>query len=113
MKRYRTGCKKSKIDGTENIFKSNIALPSNFTLTPIMPPILDQGATPRCVAFSLVTCLDFNKNLSENDNNGEQYNINELYNMRSDPHLDGNGHKRWLAYIKTYWIKINRQSSYI
>ena len=76
MKRYGTGCKKSKIDGTENIFKSNIALLSNFTLTPIMPPILDQGETPRCVAFSLVTCLDFNKNLSENDNNGEQYNIN-------------------------------------
>ena len=105
MKRYGTGCKKSKIDGTENIFKSNIALPSKFTLTPIMPPILDQGETPRCVAFSLVTCLDFNKNLSENDNNGEQYNINELYKMRSDPHLDGMDIKDGLHILKHTGLK--------
>ena len=105
MKRYGTGCKKSKIDGTENIFESKIALPLKFTLTPIMPPILDQGETSRCVAFSLVACLDFNKNLKENDNNGEQYNINELYDMRSNPRQDGMDIKDGLHILKHTGLK--------
>lgn len=89
MRTYGSGCNRSKIDGTEKIFASNIQLPSRFSLTSIMPPILDQGSTSKCVAYSLIACLDYIKNLSENDNDGEQFSIDYLYNLRSNRPDDG------------------------
>ena len=89
MKKYGTGCKKSKIDGSEKIFDTKVSLPIKFSLTSIMPPVLDQGETSKCVAYSLVSCLDFSKNLKENDNNGEQFSINEIYTMRKNKREDG------------------------
>ena len=89
MIRYGTGCQKSKIDGTEKIFDTLIELPKAFTLTPIMPPILNQGATSKCVAYSLVACMDYVKNIKENDNNGDQFNIDEIYGSRQNKHEDG------------------------
>ena len=89
MRKYGTGCKQSKIDGTEKIFDTRITLPLKFSLTQIMPPVLDQGETSKCVAYSLVACMDYIKNIKENDNNGEQFSINELYNMRKNRKEDG------------------------
>lgn len=89
MKTYGTGCKKSNIDGTEKVFDTKISVPSKFSLTSIMPPVLDQGNTSKCVAYSLTACMDFMKNTKENDNNGNQFNIDELYNMRKNKKDDG------------------------
>ena len=89
MKTYGAGCKKSNIDGTEKVFSSNISVPSRFSLTSIMPPILDQGDSSKCVAYSLTACMDFIKNIKENDNNGKQFSIDELYNMRKNKNEDG------------------------
>lgn len=104
MKRYGTGCKKSKIDGSEKIFDVNISVPSRFSLTPIMPPVLDQGETSRCVAFSLVACMDYIKNLKENDNNGLQFNVNELYGMRKNKKEDGMDIKDGLSILLHHGI---------
>lgn len=88
MKRC-TGCKPSELDGTEHIFKTNIQVPQIFSLRPIMPPVLDQGNTNKCVAYALTSFMDWKKNTKENDNNGGQFNIDELYMMRRNPHADG------------------------
>lgn len=81
------GCNISNIDGSEKIFDKKLTLPIKFSLTPIMPPIIDQGESSQCVAASLVACLNYVKNIQENDNN-EQFIINELYRMRKNSKQD-------------------------
>lgn len=97
---YGTGCKPSKIDGTEHIFKANIALPAKFSLKKIMPPILNQGATSKCVAYSLTSYLDWKRNTCENDNNGGQFNIDELYEQRQNRKKDGMAIKDALSILR-------------
>lgn len=107
MKQYGTGCQKSKIDGTEKIFETSISLPKIFSLTPIMAPILNQGNEPKCVAYSLTACMDYMKNIRENDNNGSQFSINELYNMRNNKPQNGMTIKNGLSIILHNGLKTN------
>lgn len=86
--KYKIGCEPSVIDGSEHVFNTNISVPPIFTLRPIMPPIQDQGDTQKCVAYSLTSFLDWKKNTKENDNDGGQFNIDDLY-MRRTTHGDG------------------------
>lgn len=88
-KKYGIGCNKSKLDGSEYIYDKAIGVPDIFSITKIMPPVTDQGNTFKCVAHSTVACMDFFKNSRENDNNGLQYNIDDLYNKRNNPKQDG------------------------
>ena len=82
--KYKAGCKLSPIDGHEHIFKTNVSVPLRFTLRPIMPPVVDQGQTSKCVAYSLASYLDWKKNSHENDKNGNQFNVDQIYMMRKN-----------------------------
>lgn len=109
MKTYGTGCKKSNINGTEKVFDTKIPVPVNFSLTSIMPPVLNQGSEPKCVAYSLTACMDFLKNLRENDNDGMQFSIDELYNMRKNKSDNGMSIKEGLSILLHQGLKIRNK----
>ena len=96
-----TGCRKSVLDGTELKYSVPLKpIPQEYSWIRNMPPILDQGQTPKCVAYSVASVLDWRKNLREGDNNGGQFNINTIYDCRKDKNVDGMSIKEALSFIK-------------
>lgn len=100
-----TGCKKSVLDGTELKYSVPIKpIPQEYSWIRNMPPILDQGQTSKCVAYSVASVLDWKKNLKEGDNNGGQFNIDTIYNCREDKNTEGMSIKEALSFIKNTGI---------
>lgn len=100
-----TGCKKSVLDGTELKYSVPMKpIPQEYSWIRNMPPILDQGQTSKCVAYSVASVLDWRKNLKEGDNNGGQFSIDTIYNCRKDKNTDGMSIKEALSFIKNTGI---------
>lgn len=98
---YGAGCLPSQMDGTEHKYQyQKMELPQEFSYVGVMPPILNQGLTSKCVCYSLTAYLDWNKNQFENDNNGGQYNIDQLYAIRANKNLEGMQIKEALHYLR-------------
>ena len=69
--KYYCGCTPSKLDGTEYNFNEVFdELPEEYNYITVMPPVRNQGQTSKCVCYSITACMDWRKNLNENDNNG-------------------------------------------
>ena len=103
--RYGTGCIESVLDGTEHQYRErSVKTPSAFSYIGAMPPVLNQGATFKCVCYSLCSYLDWKKNTYEGDNNGDQYSIDALYSIRGDKNANGMQIKEALRYLKHYGL---------
>lgn len=97
----RYGCLKSQLDGTEHIWDTEMdQLPTEYSYVTIMPPILDQGATYKCVCYSLTSYLDWKVNRIEGDNISDKFPINTLYAARAHKEWNGMTIKEALAYLK-------------
>lgn len=98
---YGLGCIESKLDGTEHIFKEvDMDLPKRCSYVGVMPPVLNQGKTTKCVCYSLTAYLDWRKNQFEGDNNGGQYSIDALYDIRANKKAPGMSIKEALKYLR-------------
>lgn len=64
------GFKKSKLDGTEQVYSApkTKSLPETFSLRNYLPKAMDQGSNPTCVPCSLSTNINWNINLKNGDN---------------------------------------------
>lgn len=99
--RYGTGCIQSELDGTEYQFQEkSIDVPSEYSYIGMMPPVLNQGRSVKCVCYSLTSYLDWKKNTYEGDNDGGQYDIDALFDIREDKNAPGMQIKEALRYLK-------------
>lgn len=97
---YGTGCTKSKLTGKEKKYTAaKTLLPESYSYINVMPPILDQGQTYKCVAYATTSYMDWRKNKKEGDNNGGQFSIDKLYSIRADKNADGMTIKEALDYL--------------
>lgn len=98
---YGTGCIESKLDGTEYKFEEqSITIPSEYSYIGMMPPVRDQGRSYKCVCYSLTSYLDWKKNSYEGDNNGEQFDVDELFAIREDKQAPGMSIKEALRFLR-------------
>ena len=99
---YGLGCCPSELAGTEHIYnETGVTLPKNFSYVGVMPPVLNQGRTNKCVCYSLTAYLDWRKNCKEGDNDGSQFSVDELYDIRtSKPQDNGMQIKEALRYLR-------------
>lgn len=99
--KYGYGCKPSKMDGTEHKYEyTKTQLPLTYNYVPVMPPVTDQGSSSKCVCHALTAYLDWNKNQFEGDNNGGQFDIDALYDIRSDKKSEGIQIKEALSFLR-------------
>ena len=99
---YGTGCIKTKLTGKERKYSApQCKLPASYSYVNMMPPILDQGQTYKCVAYATTAYMDWRKNKKEGDNNGGQFSIDKLYSIRADKNTEGMTIKEALNYIYT------------
>lgn len=99
--KYGTGCIKSKLDGTEFVFKSRqMSMPTEYSYIGVMPPILNQGATSKCVCYALTAYLDWKKNTLDGRHKGGQFDIDKLYSIREDKNAAGMQIKEALKYLR-------------
>lgn len=111
--KYGIGCVPSVMDGTEYQYQyQKMEIPEEFSYVGVMPPVLNQGRTNKCVCYSLTAYLDWNKNQYEGDNNGEQYDIDSLYNVRARKDLEGMQIKEALKYLRHYGLNGTRINEY-
>lgn len=90
MNKIIFGCKPSVLTGKEPIYSAaNSKLPVTYSYLSVMPPIKDQGQAPKCVAYSTCAWLDWRKNIAEHDNNGDQFDVDKIYNCRADKSAQG------------------------
>ena len=90
MNKIIFGCKPSVLTGKEQIYSAaNSKLPATYSYLSVMPPIEDQGQAPKCVAYSTCAWLDWRKNIAEHDNNGDQFDVDKIYNCRADKSAQG------------------------
>lgn len=86
------GCVKSKLDGSEHVYGSNIpmSLPKKYSYIKQLPKVLDQGDKPICVPCSLACCLNWMLNVqngvSKVDNNIDMM---EIYDRATSKCKDG------------------------
>ncbi len=98
--KYGYGCKPSKMDGTEHKYEyTKTQLPLTYNYVSVMPPVTDQGSSSKCVCHALTAYLDWNKNQFEGDNNGGQFDIDALYDIRSDKKSKGMQIKEALHFL--------------
>lgn len=98
--KYIFGCKKSTIF-IESNFNSIVKFPPTYSYMSVMPPITNQGNTSKCVAYSVASWLDWRKNIGEKDNNGGQFNVDTIYNVRKDKNANGMMITEALHFLKT------------
>ena len=66
------GCIKSKLDGTEWKWNTKFEnLPETYSYVSVMPEVLDQGKSFKCVCYSLTAYLDWLMGRIEGDNVSE------------------------------------------
>ena len=94
------GCLESKLDGSEYIWKTKFSeLPPEYSYITVMPEILDQGNTYKCVCYSLTAYLDWLQGRIEGDNISDNFDIDKLYSIRKRKDLDGMSIKEALHYL--------------
>lgn len=80
------GCVKSKLDGTEHVYGSNVpmSLPKKYSYIKQLPKILDQGDDPMCVPCSISCCLNWMVNVQNGEVKVDNHiDVREIYE-RSD-----------------------------
>lgn len=98
---YGTGYIASEFDGTERVYEPGLfELPEEYDHRDTMPPVLDQGRSSKCVAYSLTSVLDWqvNRMLGVNQSNG--FDIDLLYAQRKDKTKEGMMIKTALNYLR-------------
>ncbi len=86
------GCVRSKLDGTEHIYGSNVpmSLPKKYSYIKQLPKVLNQGSKPICVPCSLSCVLNWMENVqnavSKVDN---KIDMMEIYNRANSKCKDG------------------------
>ena len=83
------GCNVSTQYTNVPTYNTTIKIPQTYDYVSVMPPIENQGVTSKCVAYSICSWLDWRKNISEHDNNGNQFNVDEIYGIRRDKSSNG------------------------
>lgn len=110
---YGTGCAPSKLDGTEYVYDDIFEdVPEEYSFITVMPPVRDQGDTSKCVCYSMTAYMDWLKNLDESDNNGVQFNIDEIYNKRSNKPQEGMTIKEACSLVKRDGLVANNRQVY-
>lgn len=110
---YGTGYIASEFDGTEHKYDPALAeLPEEFDYRDTMPPVLNQGRTSKCVAYSLTSVLDWrvNRILGVNKSNG--FDIDLLYAQRKDKTQEGMMIKTALGYLRHHGLGGHKIDSY-
>lgn len=87
------GCLQSKLDGTEKEVNLNLEVPKTFNIG--MPPVLDQGNTYKCVAYSIHNLINYLINIKKAK---DSISIDEVYNSR-EKKIDGMSIKEALKYV--------------
>ena len=75
-------------------------LPREYSYISIMPPVLDQGKSFKCVCYTLTAYLDWKVNKDEGDNISDNFDINKLYSIRARQDLNGMSIKEALHYLR-------------
>ena len=97
----RYGCIKSKLDGSEYVWDTKMdKLPNEYSYVTVMPKILDQGTTYKCVCYALTSYLDWKVNRMQGDNVSYNFSIDKLYSIRSNKPQNGMSIKEALKYLK-------------
>lgn len=98
---YGTGYIKSELDGTEHKVELDLfEVPEEYSYVTVMPPVLDQGQTNKCVCYSLTGILDWKVNRFKGSNSSNGFDINKLYEQRADKNANGMQIKEALKYLK-------------
>lgn len=99
---YSLGCKKSVLTGKETKYQvpQKYKLPASYNYIGTMPPVINQGSKPICVACAISSLLDWKKNLKEKDNNGGQFSLDTIYNCRKNKNADGMEINEALYFLK-------------
>lgn len=97
----KCGYIKSKLDGTEHIWNTKMdKLPEEYSYISVMPEVLDQGDTYKCVCYSLTSYLDWKVNRLQGDNISDNFDIDKLYSIRTRKDLNGMTIKEALHYLR-------------
>lgn len=99
------GCIKSKIDGTEYLFKEkDFDIPEIYSYEKALPEVLNQKDSSICVPCSISTFLNWDCNLNSGVNNTDnQIDLLEIYNSRQDK-IPGMQIKEALSYLKNHGV---------
>ena len=100
---FGLGCTPSIIDGSEYKFDlvKGWKIPEEYSFKDQMPPILNQGSTNMCIAYSISSHLDWNLNM-DTGNQGQDNHIdrNEIYSARTTPGDRGMTFKEAFSFIR-------------
>ena len=95
------GCIKSKLDGTEWKWNTKFEnLPETYSYVSVMPEVLDQGKSFKCVCYSLTAYLDWLMGRIEGDNVSDNFDIDKLYSIRARKDVEGMSMKEALHYLR-------------
>lgn len=104
MTKNKYGCIKSKLDGSEHVFKAqeSIELPSKYSYKNYLPKVLNQGNKPICVPCSLSSYINWDLNIRNNEDEKDYHvDLNEIYDSRSNDDEDnGMMIKEALSFLK-------------
>lgn len=93
---------KSKIDGSEDIFKASesIELPSRYSYINYLPNVLNQGSKPICVPCSISAYVNWKMNLVDGNEKDNNIDLKSIYSSRSNSSDDGMSFKDALHFMK-------------
>lgn len=104
------GFKKSKIDGTEDVFevRNPLGLPNALSYVKHLPEVMNQGQNPTCVPCSLTSFINFKMNLKTGLNktdNGIDY--KSIYESRTNESDDGMTFKDAFHFLRHSGVSTN------
>lgn len=104
------GFKKSKIDGTEDVFevRNPLGLPDTLSYVKHLPEVMNQGQNPTCVPCSLTSFINFKMNLKTGLNktdNGIDY--KSIYKNRTNKSDDGMTFKDAFHFLRHSGVSTN------
>ena len=105
------GYVKSKLDGSENIFKpnTNLNIPEKYSYIKILPEVINQGNLPICVPCSISSFIDWEINVTRHTNLHKNIiNLSKSFNDISSN--NGMSIKEALKYLKHIGIKVNNEN---
>lgn len=97
----KCGFKPSQFDGTEK--KVNLTkgiVPGSYSLSKLLPPVLNQGDTYKCVAYSCANALTYYGKVKELPKVDYTNMIDPIYNSRTNNTDDGMSIKDALRFVR-------------
>lgn len=103
------GLKKSKLDGSEKIYGSELSalLPPEYSYKNFLPKVVNQGVNPICVPCSLSTYVNWKMNLADGSKTDNKMDYFSLYKSKT---TDGEGmsFKEALSYVANSGVKTEK-----